>query len=271
MKQPSVLYEVHESVAVVTLNEGDRMNPLTESLLGGLYDAIAQVREDKTVRAMVLTAQGPGFCVGADLQEFAKRQQGSHAPESLGTYVARIMEQSGNPLILALRSLPVPLVCAINGAVAGGGVGFALAGDMVVAARSAYFYLPFVPALGAVPDMGTSWVLPRTVGHARALGLALLGEKMPSEKAAEWGLIWSCVDDEELLRTAMRLARQLAALPAHAIAETRAIFAAGETNTLEQQLKLERDRQQELADKDAFKEGVEAFCERRKPVFCGRS
>jgi 2-(1,2-epoxy-1,2-dihydrophenyl)acetyl-CoA isomerase len=271
MTSPSVLYEVQDCVAVVTLNEGDRMNPLTESLQAGLRECIERVKADTSVRAMVLTARGRGFCVGADLEEFGRRSDGAGSGESLGAYVGRLMEGSGNPLILALRSLPVPLVCAINGAVAGGGVGFALAGDLVIAARSAYFYLPFVPALGLVPDMGATWALPRLVGRARALGLALTGDKLPAARAAEWGLIWACVDDAQLQAEAMRLAGQLAALPAHAIAEARAIFAASETNTLERQLALERERQQQLIDRDAFAEGVTAFCERRKPQFRGRA
>ena len=270
MNEASVLYEMRETVAVVTLNEGDRMNPLSESLQAGLIDAIERVRADKSVRAMLLTANGRGFCVGADLQDFARRSDELPAGDSLGRYVGRMMEETGNRLILALRSLPVPLVCAINGAAAGGGVGFALAGDMVIAARSAYFYLPFVPALGIVPDMGSSWTLPRSIGQARALGLTLTGDKLGAEKAAAWGLIWACVEDEKLYDEALKLARQLALLPAHAVLEARALFAVSERNGLEQQLGAERARQQELIDGASFSEGVKAFIERRKPVFKAR-
>jgi 2-(1,2-epoxy-1,2-dihydrophenyl)acetyl-CoA isomerase len=270
MTEPSVLFRVEEGVAVATLNEGDRMNPLTESLQAGLLDALARVRHDRSIRAFLLTANGRGFCAGADLKDFSQRANELPAGDSLGCYVGRMMENTGNPILHGLRTLPVPVVCAVNGAAAGGGFGIALAGDIVVAARAAFFYLPFVPALGIVPDMAAAWALPRAIGHARALGLTLTGDRLSAEKAAEWGLIWGCVDDDQLQSEAMRIARQLTALPGHAIVETRALFAAAETLTLEQQLDFERARQTELIDGESFAEGVRAFVERRKPAFAGR-
>lgn len=271
MSQAAVLFEVIDGVAVATLNEGDRMNPLTDAVRAGLLDAMRNVREDKAIRALLLTARGRGFCVGADLADFGRRTAEPKPGETLGRYVGHILEASGNAIVAGLRELPVPVICAVNGAAAGGGVGLALAGDMVLAARSAYFYLPFVPALGIVPDMGTSWALPRSAGRARSLGLVLTGEKLSAQKAADWGLIWACVDDDQLQAEATRLARQLAALPAHAIAEARALFAAAETNTLRQQLGLEKERQQLLIDGVDFAEGLKAYGERRKPEFCGRA
>jgi 2-(1,2-epoxy-1,2-dihydrophenyl)acetyl-CoA isomerase len=270
MTMPVVMWEVQDQVATLTLNLGDRLNPLTPELQQGCLDALQRVHDDTSIRALLLTAKGRGFCVGADLAEFG-RQASQPATGSLGDYVGRMMERTGNPMIAGLRSLPVPVVCAINGVAAGGGVGLALAGDMVVAARSAYFYLPFIPALGLVPDMGASWVLPRAVGRARAMGLALTGHKLSAEQAADWGLIWSCVEDEELLPSARQLAEQLAALPAHAIHEARALFAAAEGQGLEQQLDLERQRQQALIGLPSFTEGVRAFGERRTPRFPGRT
>ncbi len=270
MSTEPVLFAVNDGVAVATLNEGARLNPLTEGLQQGLLDALQRVRDDKAVRALLLTATGRGFSVGADLPDFQRRARELPAGGSLGAYVAQMMDDTGNPIIAGLRELPVPVVCAINGAAAGGGVGLALAGDLVVAARSAYFYLPFVPALGIVPDMGSTWVLPRAVGCARALGLALTGHKLPAQKAADWGLIWDCVGDDELPTAALQLARQLAQLPGHAVAEARALFAAAEGHTLPQQLALERDRQRELIDGESFAEGVAAFVEKRKPRFKGR-
>lgn len=270
MTAPAVLFQVDDGVAVVTLNESERMNPLTEALQAGLLDAIARVHQDRSIRSVLLTANGRGFCAGADLKDFSRRAGELPAGDSLGRYVGRMMNDSGNPIVYGLRNLPVPLVCAVNGAAAGGGAGIALAGDMVVAARAAFFSLPFVPALGIVPDMGSSWALPRAIGRARSLGLALTGEKLTAEKAAEWGLIWGCVDDDQLQPEAMRLARQLAALPGHSIAETRALLDAAEVNTLEQQMDLERVRQTALIDGESFAEGVRAFMERRKPVFLGR-
>lgn len=265
----ATLFEVQDGIATLTLNEPDRLNPLTPPLQEGILAALQRVRDDKAIRALLLTAQGRGFCVGADLGEFARRAA-EPGDESLGRHVGRMMEATGNPVIAGLRSLPVPVVCAINGVAAGGGVGLALAGDMVVAARSAYFYLPFVPALGLVPDMGASWVLPRAVGRARALGLALMGEKLPAAKAAEWGLIWSCVDDAALLQEARTLAARLASMPAPAIVEARAVFAASERNDLDAQLALERERQEVLIDQPSFGEGLRAFGERRPPAFRGR-
>jgi 2-(1,2-epoxy-1,2-dihydrophenyl)acetyl-CoA isomerase len=265
-----VTFEVRGAIAVVTLNDAGRMNPLSNQLQAELSDAIAQVEGDTAIRAMLLTGAGRGFCVGADLKDLARQSQSLPSGQSLGQYVGRMMEESGNVLVSRLRNLPVPVVCAVNGAVAGGGVGFALAADIVIAARSAYFYLPFVPALGLVPDMGSTWALPRLVGRARALGLALTGEKLDAERAAQWGLVWACVDDAALQDEALKLAEQLAQLPPQAVLEARAAFAAADGNRFDQQLALERDRQERLIDGDAFAEGLEAFRERRKPSFPGR-
>lgn len=270
MNQPSVLFELRDGVALVTLNEGHRMSPLGEGVLAGLQEAIDRVRSDTSVRAMILGGSGRGFCVGADLTHYQERLAQPAQAQTLGQYVGRLMEDKANPVVLGLRELPVPVVCAINGVAAGGGVGIALAGDLVVAARSAYFYLPFFPALGAVPDMGASWVMTRTIGRARTLGLALTGHKLSAQQAAEWGLIWACVEDDRLQDEAWRLAVQLAALPAHAIVEARELVASAERNSLAQQLDYERERQQVLVDGDSFTEGVRAFVGRRAPRFGGR-
>lgn len=265
----AVLFDVREGVATMTLNEGARLNPLTQPILHGVLDGLRRVREDTGIRALLLTANGRGFCVGADLQEFGRRAADPDGG-SLGDHVGRLLREQASPIMLAMRALPVPVVCAINGVAAGGGVGLALSGDMVLAARSAYFYLPFMPALGLVPDMGSSWLVPRAVSPARALGLALTGERLDAQRAADWGLIWACVEDEALQHEALRLAQQLARLPAHAIQEARALAVAAGRNSLEQQLLLECERQQALIDGDDFAEGVRAFAERRPPVFAGR-
>lgn len=265
-----VLLDVEDGVATLTLNDAARMNPLGDDLTAALRRGVERVRDDRSVRALILTGSGRGFCVGADLTHYRQRLAQPDPCRRLGQYVGALMQNLANPLLMDLRDLPVPVVCAINGAAAGGGVGLALAGDLSIAARSAYFYLPFVPALGLVPDMGSSWAMPRAIGRARALGLALTGDRLPAQKAADWGLIWDCVDDGELQAEARRLARRLAAMPAHAVAEARALFAASEANTLAQQLALECARQQVLIDGDSFAEGVLAFAERRSPVFPGR-
>jgi 2-(1,2-epoxy-1,2-dihydrophenyl)acetyl-CoA isomerase len=260
----AVLFDLHEGVATLTLNQPERLNPLSPAVVDGLLQSLRRVREDAQVRALLITGRGRGFCVGADLADLAQR---GGAQESLGQHVGRLMAEGGNPVMAGLRELPVPVVCAVNGPAAGGGVGLALAADITLAARSAYFYLPFVPALGLVPDMGSTWALPRAVGRARALGLALTGDKLSAQRAAEWGLIWECVEDADLPAKSAATAARLAALPAHAAAEIRAIFAAAERNTLPQQLALERERQQELIDGPAFAEGLAAFHERRPPAF----
>lgn len=265
----AVLFDVQDGVATMTLNEGARLNPLTQPLLDGLLGGLRRVREDTDIRALILTANGRGFCVGADLQEFGRRAA-DPATGTLSDYVGQLLREQATPIILEMRALPVPVVCAINGVAAGGGVGLALSGDMVLAARSAYFYLPFMPALGLVPDMGASWLLPRALSSARALGLALTGEKLDAQRAADWGLIWACIDEATLQQEARVLAQQLARLPAHAVLEARALAVAAGRNSLEQQLVLECERQQVLIEGESFAEGVRAFAERRPPVFTGR-
>lgn len=264
MSKPAVLFDLHEGVATLTLNEPERLNPLSHAVVDGLLESLVRVRADTSVRCVVLTGSGRGFCVGADLGDLARRAGG---PESLGQHVGQLMETGGNPVIAGLRSLPVPVICAVNGPAAGGGVGLALAADITVAARSAYFYLPFVPALGLVPDMGSSWALPRAIGRARALALSLTGDRLPAQQAADWGLIWACLDDDQLQARSQELAARLAALPAHAAMEVRSLYAASEGNGLEAQLSLERFRQQELLDGPCFAEGLAAFSERRRPSF----
>lgn len=268
MSKPAVLFEIDEAIATISLNDDHRLNPLGDEVIDGLIDAVRQVRDDKRARALILTGRGRGFCVGADIAHYRGLIDQPEAGTTLGQYVGGLMHRM-NPVVQALKELPVPVVCAINGVAAGGGVGLALVGDLVVATKSSYFYLPFFPSLGAVPDMGATWALPRAIGRARTLGLALTGEKLPARTAQEWGLIWACVEDDRLEAESRRLAHQLAAMPHHAILEARAIFTAAERNTLAQQLDLERTRQMELVDGQSFAEGVRAFSERRQPNFVG--
>jgi 2-(1,2-epoxy-1,2-dihydrophenyl)acetyl-CoA isomerase len=164
----------------------------------------------------------------------------------------------------------VPVLTALNGPAVGGGVGLALAADIVVAARSAYFYLPSMPRLGLVPDLGATWFIHEQLGRSRALALTLLGDRLSAEQAAQWGLVWACVDDASLREESIKLARRLAALPAHAALETRRAYQAARANELPAQLAYEAARQRELIDRDSFAEGVRAFSERRDPVFPGR-
>ncbi len=263
---PHVLYQSENGVATLTLNLPAKMNPIALDLQAQLRAALARVRDDTTVRAVVLTGAGKAFCVGADLGAMS----GGDAAKSLGAHTAEWMQSLSNPLINDLRTLPVPVVAAVNGPAAGAGVGLALAADVVVAARSSYFYLSFAPKLGIVPDLGCTWVLPRLVGRARAMGMSLLDERLSAEQAAQWGLIWACVDDAALAGEAARIAGRLAKLPAHAVTELRHALDASERHTLAEQLHYESERQRELIDRPSFREGVAAFLQKRPPVFKGR-
>ncbi|WP_279214742.1 enoyl-CoA hydratase-related protein [Delftia acidovorans] len=274
---PAVRMERHGNngnnaeIALIVLQDSARMNPLGRPLQLRLRELLAEVREDTSLRALVLTAEGRGFCVGADLSSMGGAQGGAQADgRTLGAQTADKMQQLSNRLILDLQQLPVPVVCAINGAAAGAGVGLALAGDVALAARSAYFYLPFLPRLGIVPDLGTTWFIERRLGRARALGLSLLGDRLGAQQAADWGLVWACVDDEALREQALATAARLARLPAGAVLEAHRALDHAAASTLEQQLHYEAERQRELVGAPAFMEGVQAFMQKREPVFAPR-
>jgi 2-(1,2-epoxy-1,2-dihydrophenyl)acetyl-CoA isomerase len=262
----TVLWEAKDGVATLTLNLPAKLNPIALDLQHELRAALARVREDRGVRAVVLTGAGKAFCVGADLSAMRPPE----ANETLGDQTAKWMQSVSNPLIEELRALPVPVVCAVNGAAAGAGVGLALAGDVTIAAKSAYFYLSFLPKLGIVPDLGCTWIIPRLVGPARAMGMSLLDERLGAERAAQWGLIWACVEDDLLLLEAQQLAQRLARLPAHAVIEARRAFEASARHTLPEQLHYESERQRELLNRPSFAEGVAAFLQKRPPEFPGR-
>lgn len=251
-------------VLVLRIHNPARMNPLSVGLQEGLRAELARVRGDAGVRAVLLTGSGKAFCVGADLAGMGPQPGDTR---SLGNWTADKMQELSNPLVAELRELPVPVVVALNGAAAGAGVGLALAGDIVVAARSSYFYLPFLPKLGIVPDLGTTWFLTRLLGRSRAAGLALLGERLGAEDAQRWGLVWACVDDAELHAQALAIAHRLGALPAHAVTEARLAFDAAQDHTLSEQLQYEADRQRALIDRPEFAEGVAAFLQKREPAF----
>ena len=259
----SVLYELNDSIATITLNLPAKLNPVALDLQQELRECFARVRNDRDVRAVVLTGAGKAFCVGADLSAMRAPEDG----KTLGDQTADWMQSMSHPLIEELRAMPVPVVCAVNGPAAGAGVGLALACDIVVAARSAYFYLPFLPKLGIVPDLGCTWFIPRRVGPARAMGMALLDEKLDAETAAQWGLIWAAIDDDLLLLEAIQIAQRLARLPVHAVLEARRAIELSERQTLPEQLRYESERQRELIEKPSFAEGVTAFLQKRAPVF----
>lgn len=256
--------DVEEGIATITLADPATMNGLSIQMLRELAQALAQIRERADVYAVILTGTGKAFCSGANLTEGTGRV-GNDA--SYGDAVGNMMENHHNPLVMALRNLPVPIVAAVNGAAAGAGMGLALAADIVIAGHSAFFQAPFLPRLGLLPDMGTSWLLPRHLGRARSMGLMLLGDRLPAQHAADWGLIWECVDDDRLMPHARETGLRLASGPSHAVTEARAALDVSETQCLEWQLDYERKRQRHLATLPSLAEGVRAFFEKRAPVF----
>jgi len=263
MSYQTILLETAAGIARLTLNRPERLNSFNTEMHAEVQDALAALQREGSARVLVITGAGRGFCAGQDLSDRVVAPGG--APPDLGASI----ERGYKPLILALRRLPLPVIAAVNGVAAGAGANIALACDLVLAARSATFIQAFA-RIGLVPDSGGTWILPRLVGHARALGLALLGEKLPAEQAAQWGLIWRCVDDAQLGTEVDTLARQLAAAPTRGLARTKQAMLEGWSRTLEQQLDIERDYQQELGHSDDYAEGVAAFMEKRIPRFSGR-
>src|SRR5213078_2257233 len=245
----------------VTLNRPDTLNAFTVAMTQSLAAAMARAETEAAVRCVLITGAGRGFCAGQDL---TVRDMNAKDIDRGGGLDARY-----NPLVKRMRALQKPVVCGVNGVAAGAGANIALACDLVIAARSASFVQAF-SKLGLVPDSGGTWFLPRLVGTARAMGLALLGEKLSAEQAAAWGLIWRCVEDGELAEVVDALARQLAAAPTRALARTRQAIYEGWSRTLPQQLDVERDYQGELGHSADYTEGVAAFAEKRTPRFTGR-
>lgn len=265
MEHRHVRLERDGEIAVIILDNPTRRNALSRDMQHGLRALVDEVAAAPQVRAVLLTATGNAFCAGADLAGDAIPAGQEHLTRGQATQ--KVMEDLSNPIVTGLRELPVPVVAALPGVAAGAGVGIALAADVVIAARSAYFYLPFMPKLGIVPDLGTTWFLQQLVGRGRAAALTLLGDRLSAEKAEQWGLVWACVDDAVLREEAMKIARQLAKLPAQAAPETRRAYEAAARNDLRAQLQYEAERQGELLDRPEFEEGVRAFLKKREPDF----
>ncbi|HNH25230.1 MAG TPA: enoyl-CoA hydratase-related protein, partial [Accumulibacter sp.] len=220
----TILYSVVDGVARLTLNRPDRLNSFTEQMHAEVREAFARLAQDKTARVFVLSGAGRGFCAGQDLAD--RSVLPGESPVDLGASV----ENNYKPLVLTLQTLPMPTICAVNGVAAGAGANLALACDLVIACRSASFIQSF-SKIGLIPDTGGTYVLPQRIGVARAMGLALLGDKLSAEQAAAWGLIWSCVEDAEFVTTIDRLAGQLALAPTKALVRTRQAMRAGRLNT----------------------------------------
>jgi 2-(1,2-epoxy-1,2-dihydrophenyl)acetyl-CoA isomerase len=262
MSHQCILFENTAGVARLTLNRPERLNSFNVTMHAEVRGVLSELAAGPGARVLVITGAGRGFCAGQDLGDRAV------APEGQSPDLGESIEQYYKPLVLALRRLPMPVIAAVNGVAAGAGANIALACDLVIAARSASFVQAF-SRLGLVPDSGGTWFLPRLVGSARALGLALLGEKLGAETAAEWGLIWKCVEDARLPGVVDDLARQLAQAPTLGIVRTKQAMYEGWGRTLEQQLDIERDYQRELGRTADYAEGVAAFTQKRAPRFSG--
>ena len=263
MSFETIAFAVEAGIARLTLNRPDRLNSFTDRMHEEVREALTRVETDPAIRVLVLAGAGRGFFAGQDLNDRSV-SAGDAAPD-LGASV----EKNYKPLVLRLQNLRVPTVCAVNGVAAGAGASLALACDVVVAGRSASFLQAF-SKIGLIPDTGGTWFLPQRVGMARAMGLALLAEKLPAEKAAEWGLIWQCVDDAELAATVDALATQFATAPTRALVRTRQLMRASMSQDLAAQLDAERDAMRELGQSPDYREGVAAFMEKRAPRFTGQ-
>jgi 2-(1,2-epoxy-1,2-dihydrophenyl)acetyl-CoA isomerase len=254
--------DIDGNVGIITLNHPEVMNAVSTEMIGGIVSALTEVEQPKNgVRCLILTGAGRGFCAGANLQPSGEvsgqRDAGS------------VLETHYHPMLRRLRELPMPIVSAVNGAAAGVGMSLALMGDLVMCARSSYFLQAF-RRIGLVPDGGSTWILPRLVGRARAMELSLMGEKLPAEKALEWGLIYRVVDDAQLMDEAKKLALDLASGPTIALSLIRKLYWDSSENTYEQQLNLERQMQRKAGSSADFNEGVRAFLEKRPAKFKGQ-
>ena len=254
----TVLFDLADGIARITLNRPDRLNSFTRQMHAELAQALDAAAG---ARVIILTGAGRGFCAGQDLND---RAVAPGEAVDLGDTV----EASWNPLVRRLAKMTQPIIARVNGVAAGAGANIALACDLVVAGRSAKFIQSF-SALGLIPDSGGSWHLPRLVGQQRALGLALTGDPLPAETAAEWGMIWQCVDDDALDTTVDALAARLAALPPLGLAAIKSIIRTSGGRTLDEELDLQRDEMRRLGFTADYREGVAAFLEKRPPRFVG--
>ena len=251
-------------VMTLRMNRPEVLNSLNNDLVSAMIEALTETATNDDVRAIVLTGNGRGFCAGADLAGGGWPSEKGMSP---GDVTANAMEIGFNPLVRAVVNSPKPVVTAINGVAAGGGVGLALSGDLVIAAESAKFRLVFAQQLGIIPDVGASWLVPNLIGRARANGLALLGENLDAATALDWGMLWEVVPDDTLLAKAQEYACKLAQSPITGVKATVRAHDKAMLQSIEEQLEFEKEEQRHFCNQPVFFEGVQAFIEKRKPNF----
>src|ERR1043166_4728657 len=253
----------HGSVAVLTMNHPEVMNAVSVKMVQGLCDALDEIgKPESGARALIITGEGRGFCSGANLSEVPDERKSLPGPGSA-------LDSAYHPFLRRLRDVNIPVVTAVNGAAAGIGMSIALMGDIILAARSAYFLQAFA-RIGLVPDGGSTWLLPRLIGLARAKELSLLADKLPAQTALEWGLINRVYEDDALMDEALAIAGRLANGPTAASAAVRMLYWESPHNSYDEQLDRERQAQEEAARTEDFGEAIRAFREKRPPQFRGR-
>ena len=265
MDYQTISVSIESGVASLCLNRPQALNSFTVEMHSELRDALKSISTDDDVRAVLLTGEGRGFCAGQDLNE---RNLSSQHGDSKDVDLGISIEENYNPLILSITSLAKPVVCAVNGVAAGAGVSLVLACDIVLAAKSASFIQSFAK-IGLVPDSGGTWHLPRALTLPRAKALAMLGDKLSAQQAAEWGMIWRCVDDQQLMSEAESTARYLAQQPTQALAAIKRMLTDASMTTLAEQLEIEKNTMRRLGCSADYAEGVAAFLAKRKPNFSG--
>jgi 2-(1,2-epoxy-1,2-dihydrophenyl)acetyl-CoA isomerase len=253
-----------DGVLTLRMNRPEVLNSLNSDIVFALINALGDAATNDNVRAIVLTGNGRGFCAGADL---AGGNWPSEDGMSPGDITANSMEIGFNPLVRAVVDSPKPVITAINGIAAGGGVGLALSGDLVLAAESAKFRLVFAPQLGIIPDVGASWLVPNLVGRARANGMALLGESLPADNALEWGMVWEVHPDDQLVAKAQEYAARMAQGSITGMKATVRAHDKAMLQSIHDQLDFEKEEQRHYTNQPVFFEGVKAFIEKRKPNF----
>ncbi|MBD9641778.1 enoyl-CoA hydratase/isomerase family protein [Ensifer sp. ENS07] len=261
---PELFVERDGPICTITLNRPERLNSLSLNGIKALLASLRSASRDGSIGALVISGTGRGFCAGWHLDEDGVP---GLPDETLGVRQAHLMAEYFNPVIEAMRDMPVPTIASINGVCAGAGVSLALAADIAIAARSASFVLTFAPRLGIIPDLGATWILPRSIGWAKAQAIALLGERIGAPTAVDWGMIFDAVEDDALASRTKALTDRLAASPPRVALEVRRAFHAAQRNSLTAQLEYERLRQRDLLDTPAFAEGLLAFQEKREPRF----